>query len=83
MTPVIWDEEPRRRVRPHLFTPDAWATLSDRQRDVVRRQRMSVVAALELDHQRRYHSTSHLIALDHELHEAPDAPVPNHPHPDA
>jgi hypothetical protein len=77
VTPVIWEEEPRRRVRPHLFTGDAWATLSERQREVIRLQRMSVVAALALDHQRRYHSPSHLIALTTELHEAPDA-LPNH-----
>jgi hypothetical protein len=68
----IWEEEERRRFRPHLFTPEAWALMSPRRRDLIRLQRTAVVDALALEHERRYHSTSHLVGLAQAMHEGPD-----------
>lgn len=72
---IAWDEEVRRRVIPHLFTTEAWAALSDRQRQVIASQRRAVVEGLQLEHERRYHSTRHLISLEQALHQqaGPDA----------
>lgn len=61
---IAWEERSTRRVTPRLFTGEAWEALSARQRDVIRRQRMAVVEALQLDHDRRYHAQRHLMALD-------------------
>lgn len=86
-TPRAWDlEESRpRHIQPHLFTGDAWAELSEQQRDLVRRQRMAVVSALADAHNRRFHSQSHLVALGVALlpGDTPDAPIPNPADPDA
>lgn len=69
---IGWEEQVR--VRPRLFTTAAWATLSQQQRDVVRRQRMAVVAALADDHDRRYHCDARLHTLTLAVHAVPDLP---------
>lgn len=69
---ILWEEQVRRRFTPRLFTPEAWATLTMQQRDLVRRQRMAVVAALALDHDRRYHSRARLNALTLAVHAGAD-----------
>lgn len=57
----MWDEDSRRWTYPVLFTPEAWATLTESQRAVVRSRRMAVVGVLQLDHERRYHHGRNLI----------------------
>lgn len=66
---MIWQEQARHRFKPRLFTEEAWASFTPAQREIIRRQRMAVVDALALEHQRRYHSRAHLIALDDALHD--------------
>jgi hypothetical protein len=68
----MWEERTRRQFRPHLFTPEQWAALSPNQREIVRRQRMAVVDALAVEHQRRYHASARYIALDLALAGRPD-----------
>jgi len=52
---IVWEEETVRHFRPRFFTAEAWATLTPSQRETIRRQRVSVVEALRLDHEARYH----------------------------
>jgi hypothetical protein len=52
--PAVWLTYQETHVRPRYFTAEAWATLTDAQRDLIRRQRMAVVAALQDEHERRY-----------------------------
>lgn len=52
---IAWVDEVEHHVRPRLFTGAAWATLSDQQRELIARQRRSVVEQLRLDHEARYH----------------------------
>lgn len=58
----IWEVERRTTIRPRLFTEEAWAALSEAQRDLIRRQRMAVVAALAEEHSRRY-AVPHIVTL--------------------
>ena len=65
---MLWEETPRDRYMPRMFTPAEWDSMSPKQRELVTLQRKAVVQALALDHQRRFHSAAHFIALDVALH---------------
>jgi len=52
-TLVAWVEEVR--VMPRYFTREAWATLSESQRTIIRLQRMSWVLKCRGEHEMRYH----------------------------
>jgi hypothetical protein len=75
MDHLMWEEDARRWTHPVLFTPEAWATLTESQRAVVTHRRRAVVGILQTDHERRYHSTRNLQALMVALDGPPDDDV--------
>lgn len=72
MDHLMWEEDARRWTRPVLFTPEAWASLSESQRVMVSRRRRAVVGVLQADHERRYRSMRNLITLMRAVDGPPD-----------